>query len=157
VLGAGVSSIDPDTGDGLASVACPSALRCTAVDGDGNELTFEPLSAVINAAGIVALEGGGPSIGSGGGVMNSVSCPTTGQCTTVDDYGNEVSFNPASGAIDAGGPQPVDPFGNGLQAVSCQTDDALCTAVDLDGDAVSFVPSSGALVSGPRLIDPAGS
>jgi hypothetical protein len=85
--------------------------------------------------------------------MTSVSCPSASQCTAVDLTGKEVTFNPATGTVNAAGATLVDHAG-GLQSVSCVTGHAQCTAVDLTGHEVTFNPASG-VVSGSAVTDAA--
>jgi hypothetical protein len=70
----------------FVAVACPSTSQCTAVDYDGNEVTFDPASP------------GTPSPTSIDAVASfeAVACPSTSQCTALDDVGYQVTFDPAS-------------------------------------------------------------
>jgi alpha-galactosidase len=139
----GIASNDGSTDNGDSSVSCPSTGQCTAVDGDGNEFTFDPVTETVNAAGLTAIEGDNPAIGSGLGVMTSVACSSGTQCTAVDLSGNAVSFDPTSGTVNSAGVAAIDPSGNGLESVACDSDGGSCTAVDLDGRALTFSPATG--------------
>jgi hypothetical protein len=83
--------------NGLVDVACPSVSQCTAVDSGGYEVTFNPLSpgtltfAMINANPPQGGVGQYP-----GSNRQAVACPSVRQCTVVDSYGHEVTFNPLS-------------------------------------------------------------
>jgi len=94
------------------------------------------------------------AIDTNGAPLLSVACPSTSQCTTVDFGGQEVTFNPATGAAINGGPVNVDGV-NLLRAVACAST-TLCTGVDDHGLAVSFNPQNGSVPAGggPLLIDP---
>ena len=131
-------------------MSCPSTQQCTVVDGSGNEVTFDPQTGSVNAAGLVALEGnnGWPA---GLGVMTSVSCPSATQCTAVDDSGKEVTFNPTTGTVNAAGVSLVDHV-DGLESVSCLATESQCTAVDLTGHQVTFTPGTGT-VTGSAALD----
>ena len=103
-----------DQTNNLSSVSCPSSSFCTAVDLNGNALTFN--GSVWSAPTDV------------GGTPSSVSCPSAAFCAAVDTNGNLLTFNggswtaPSSG----GGPQ--------LNSVSCPSA-SFCAAVDVNGDA----------------------
>src|SRR5205085_10605572 len=71
------------TGD-LISVACPSIIRCVAVDFDGQRLTFNPY---LPGRATHKLIDPGARFG-------QVVCPSTRQCTAIDDSGRELTFNP---------------------------------------------------------------
>ncbi|HEX3930911.1 MAG TPA: glycoside hydrolase family 27 protein [Nocardioides sp.] len=144
---AGVTAVDPATGNGVSSVSCPSTTQCTVVDGSGNETTFDPTTGATAGAGVTALEG--DALAAGLGVLTSVDCPTTTTCAAVDLSGDEVGFDPTTGAVSAAGLIALDPEGNGLESVSCPTAAAAlhCTAVDLDGQAISFDPTTGSVGS----------
>ena len=68
-----------------------------------------------------------------------VACPSSSQCTAVDNDGAEVTFNPGSPgspvlvAIDGGDPT--------LNAIACPSS-TQCTAVDSFGNEVTFNPQS---------------
>jgi hypothetical protein len=102
-------------GLGLDSVACPSLSQCTAVDGRGAEVTFNPASPGTPTP--VTIDSGAKLLG--------VACPSSSQCTAVDSIGAEVTFNPTA----PGTPTPVKvDSGGGLFAVACPTS-SQCTAV----------------------------
>jgi hypothetical protein len=73
-----------------------------------------------------------------GHALMSVTCPSTAQCTAVDESGRAVTFNPAS----PGSPTPttIDSGGN-LESVACSST-AQCTAVDESGQMVTFDPTA---------------
>ena len=114
-------------GIALDAVACASTSQCTAVDGQGREVTFNPglpesaVAAVVSNYALVA-----------------VACPASTQCTAVDIDGREVTFDPQS----PGTPTPVViDTGHALYAVACPVA-AQCTAVDDIGREVTFDPQS---------------
>jgi hypothetical protein len=126
------NQIDPHP---LESVSCPSETQCTAVDDEGDEVTFDPLS--LGSATIAGLEGD---------AFDSVSCPVADQCTAVDIGGREITFDP----------QAPTPFtfatidrGVSLSSVACPSA-GLCIAVDQDGRAVEGDPDVGS----PWTIEP---
>ena len=75
-----------DGGGGLFALACPIASQCTAVDGSGNEVTFDPATGAVNPAGVTTVDTGH--------FLQGVSCPLATQCTAVDNAGRQVTFNP---------------------------------------------------------------
>jgi hypothetical protein len=83
--------------------------------------------------------------------LTAVSCPSSTQCTGVDDFGYEVTYNPSS--TTAGSSQaPVLIDGSlPLNAVSCPST-TQCTAVDVIGNEVTFSPQSPGTPS-PSAID----
>lgn len=99
-------TIDQGFGRALNAVACPSATQCTAVDDNGQEVTFDPTSPGTAASYTV----------DSGHRLFGVACPTVQQCTAVDDNGQQVTFDPASPGV----PTPYTVFidtsasGNGL-------------------------------------------
>src|SRR5207237_836739 len=68
----------------LYGVACPSTSQCTAVDGYGREVTFDP-----NNPGRAT-----PTTIDGPYALYAVACPSTSQCTAVDAQGGAVTFDP---------------------------------------------------------------
>jgi hypothetical protein len=143
-----------DSGRSETAVSCPSAGQCTAVDDYGYEVTFDPTTGAAiagDAAGPQSID----TSSSPGPIpqINSVSCPSTGQCTAVDGNGYEVTFDPATGAAIAGGAsgqQDID-SNRALTGVSCFSA-TLCAAVDSSGNAVTFDPSSNPVVATIRGI-----
>jgi hypothetical protein len=118
-----------DRGTPLAGVACPSATQCTAVDDNGQELTFNP-----------ATPGGSPlqKVDSSGFSMTGIACPSATQCTAIDSGGDEVTFNPN----DPGTPTAYSAGGvYSLQSVACPTT-TQCTVLGYDADIFSFNPAS---------------
>jgi hypothetical protein len=109
---------------GPVPLACASVSQCTAVDGKGQEVTFNP-SAAGNPVPIKL------SIS----ILLGVACPTASQCTAVDDDGQEVTFNPTA----PGNPVPIGILGGDLGAVACPTA-SQCTAVDTGAQEVTFNP-----------------
>jgi len=129
-----------DGGNSLEGVACPTATQCTAVDDNGQELTFNPQSPGDPTPTLIDSDGDG--------YLAGVACPTATQCTAVDDDGQQVTFNPQ----DPGSPAPATiDGGNELDAVACPTA-SQCTAADDNGDEVTFNPQSGGAHS-PTSID----
>jgi alpha-galactosidase len=145
---AGVTSLDPDTVNGVSAVACPTSGACTVVDGAGNEVSFVPATGTVIGSGPVALEG--DDLAAGLGVLTSVTCADAAQCTAVDLSGKAVTYDPATGTIAAPGVAAIDPDGSGLKGVACATP-SRCVAVDLGGFAVAFDPTGAA--SAPARID----
>ena len=119
----------------LHAVSCPVVWRCSAIAGYGaseKEVTFDPRLGTANSAGARPLGGYGP---------DALSCPSAGQCTAVDQLGEEVTYDTDNGNANAAGVTSIDP-GQALTGVSCPTA-SQCTAVDLHGNEVTFDPTSG--------------
>jgi len=118
-----------------ASVACPSASRCTSVDvnGAGTALTWNPAAAALEQA----LGGMLPPA--------AVACVGATECTSVDGAGEEVAFDPTGPTIH---PAASIDAGRGLTAFACPAGQATCVAVDEAGAEVTYDPldPSGAVV-----------
>jgi hypothetical protein len=81
--------------DTSVSIACPSIAECvTTRENTGEENTFDPFYPSYYV--------GGPDPGATASMidaynsLNALACPSSGQCTAVDDYGDEVT---GTGAI----------------------------------------------------------
>jgi hypothetical protein len=109
-----------DAGRTMASVSCPTASFCAAVDPSGYVLTYEGRS----WSKPVRMDKYG---------LNSVSCPTVSFCAAVgQEDGNAVTYNGSSWSK----PVRVD-WGNGLTSVSCATA-SFCAAVDWWGSVYTY-------------------
>ncbi|MGO9750540.1 MAG: hypothetical protein ACLP22_03305 [Solirubrobacteraceae bacterium] len=133
-------AVDQRTSPGLNAVACPSASQCTAIDGEGRQITFDPGSpsdpvpvAIDPGAGLIAI-----------------SCPSVSQCTAVSgNYtasGEEVTFNPQAPRSATTGQIVPSDASEFLDGVSCPST-TQCTAVEqglfgCTSDEVTFDPAS---------------
>jgi alpha-galactosidase len=152
-----VTQVDPYTY--LGAVSCASATQCTAAGGGGNngdtEVTFNPLTGQVGAAGVTSLDSATVN------GVSSVSCPSTDQCTVVDGSGNELTFDPQTGQPNAAGLVALEgaslPAGLGVMtSVSC-TSATQCTAVDETGNEVTFDPTTGTVnAAGVTMVDHTG-
>jgi hypothetical protein len=134
------SAVDPQAaGVALNRSACPSATQCTAVDGRGEAVTFNPQSPHGVTTAIVSSHD-----------LSGIACPSTSQCTVVDVNGEETTFDPHATA--AGAPVVIDPNGIPL-GIACPST-TQCTAIDVNGQEVTFNPHSPATASLPKQIDP---
>lgn len=129
-----VAPLSPPTIDSgehfLNSVACPSTTECTAVDGRGHEVTFNPTAPEIPSPITIDDEHS----------VNSIACPSSTQCTAVDGPGQAVTFNPTA----PGTPTPleIDNGSDGVRyGVACPSI-SQCTAVGYDGQVETFNPAS---------------
>lgn len=124
----GPDAVDPQAaGVALNRLACPATTQCTAVDANGQEVTFNPQSPEDPASAVLSTY-----------ALSGVACPSTSQCTAVDLSGQEVTFNPQS--PNGGTHSEVDASGIPLGLVCPSA--AQCTAVDTGGQAVTFNPES---------------
>jgi hypothetical protein len=113
-----VDDASPYDGGVLHNLDCPTASQCTAVDGDGYEITFNPMAP--GAATGVDINGG---TGLGG-----IACSSKTECIAVGGNSSEVAFDPQ----DPGHPQPATTTGDvDLGGVSCPSAHQ-CTAVGSD-------------------------
>ena len=136
----------PDPGNDLASVSCPSASFCLAVDDDGNAIWSANPGAGTSANW--TLVSGIASTTS----LIGVSCPTSTLCVAVDASGDiRVSTTPTSGGL-----WPAVYTTSGLTGISCSLS-GTCVAVTSSGKTVaSSDPSDGASSAWTsRLIDSA--
>jgi hypothetical protein len=119
---------DPFPSEGLVAVACPTADQCTAIDGNNEAVTFNPLSPGVPTAFPLGLDG----------FVARLVCPATTQCTGVTVEGQEVTFNPVS-------PLPVMSSAlypnQDFSGVSCPTT-SQCTALGYHGHEITFNPDS---------------
>ena len=119
-----------DSGNVLYAVACPAANQCTALDGSGNEVTFEPTSPGTPTP--IPIDSTADHYLSGVGTSNS-------QCTAIDNYGNEVTFDPSS----PGTPTPTLLFGDEVvDGLACPSVSQCIALGDYGTDVVTFDPTS---------------
>ncbi|MGP0049012.1 MAG: IPT/TIG domain-containing protein, partial [Solirubrobacteraceae bacterium] len=119
---------------GLGGVSCPSATQCTAVDSDGQEVTFNP-----TAPGPVS-----PAEIDQPYDMDGIGCPATNECSAVgyeaDPSASEVEFDPGN-PQNPTYPTSIDSYT--LYGVSCPSP-TQCTAVgngeDAQGSVYTFDP-----------------
>jgi hypothetical protein len=142
----GAVAVDQAAGLSLNGVACPSGNQCTAVDGSGQEVTFDP-SAPGTARSVII---------DAGVWLSGVACPSSVQCTAVDGRGQEVTFNPSVDPAAPGG-APTRRTIDGdhyLVGVACPSS-SQCTAVDASGQEVTFNPQAapGSPLPAPIVID----
>jgi len=120
------------TGDGLESVSCGATTSCVAVDWNGNALVYNgtawtapaiscPASTTTSAGSCYTK---GQYVDPRAGVPDSVSCPSSRFCLTVDENGT------------AGGAD-IDPIAGILTSVSCPSA-TFCMAVDTNGYALRW-------------------
>jgi hypothetical protein len=154
-------------GNSILAVTCLSAGQCVALDNAGNEVSFTPgqqpgqltqVDPAANLAGIacpstcVAGDGRGhiDSFSPTGGDLTTTlidaqaaysvaACPAASQCTAMDNFGDEATFDPGDSAPAPAG--PVDPNADVIYGVACPST-TQCTAVDDIGQAATFSPLS---------------
>jgi hypothetical protein len=124
------------SGENARSVACPSAKQCTAVDNQGQQVTFDPSSP------------GDPTPTSidPGNAPDGIACPSTTQCAAVDNEGQLVTFDPNS----PGSPTAIKLSSDSLESIACPLEDR-CTAV---GNPTSNVVTFNPLVPEDPAISP---
>jgi hypothetical protein len=125
---------------GLMAVACPAFDACSAVDGNGRTLTFDPAAPGLPIAH--RIDAGSPLL--------ALDCAARAECTTVGQS-EEVTFDPFT---------PTRPraqrifsdIGIGIDGIACSRA-ASCTAVRSDQE-VTFDPRRVHRRPRPRTIDP---
>jgi hypothetical protein len=112
----------------LQGIACPSSTQCTAVEREGKEATFNPISPSTPTVA---------KIDAAASELAGIACPSSTQCTAVGD-GSEATFNPTA----AGNPTPV-PVNAGIRlwGVACPSR-TQCTAVGDNGYELTFNPTA---------------
>jgi hypothetical protein len=135
------------------AVTCFSTHQCTAMGTSGHETTFDPSTGKGISSGQEGTQSG----------LGPVSCPTATQCTAINsrnsftDHGDEVTFNPKTGAVNAMGVQR-NFVSDVTQGIACASA-AQCTAVGANGQEVTFDPTTaqvnaaGYVALGGNLID----
>jgi hypothetical protein len=129
----------------LGSISCPSSVQCTAVDGIGREVTFNPGSPGITST--VPLTPAPPG-STNSDWATSVACPSTTQCAAYFGFGQVVTFNPISSSVTAsfalppysGGSIPIGSGVSNLGQIACPSV-SQCVLVT-GSDAFSFDPAS---------------
>lgn len=124
----------PVLGVSLFAVACPSAAQCTAVDANGNEITFNPTA--VGHPAVTPIDSAKVPPANTPPALNALACPSATQCTAVDSYGNQVTFNPAAPAKAATQIDGTNPL-SGIACISASN----CVAVDSAGNALQGDPT----------------
>jgi hypothetical protein len=127
-------TLDNDGGSAqLSSVSCPTSTQCTALDGIGQETTFNP-----QAPGGFAVHQVDAGV-----ALQSIACPVSTECVAIDGalqgshVGNEVMFNPDS----PGSPTPHSIDASPLVGLACPAANQ-CVGIDNAGNEVSFDPQN---------------
>jgi hypothetical protein len=122
----------------LYELSCPSTRQCTAIDGMGREITFNPQSPRARPAHHKVLN-----------YASSLSCPSTSLCVVVNGLnpGHAVAFAPRSGQILKAFKLPNLNTGtiDGNNALACVGVNQ-CTAVTFEGE-LTFNPTTGHTIS----------
>ena len=83
-INGGVPLVDiPSVLSNSSALACVSNNQCTVLAGDTEE-TFDPVSGAVMSDYPIDI----------GNTMLSLSCPSSTQCTTIDNTGQQITFNP---------------------------------------------------------------
>ena len=133
----------------LMAVACPSVRQCTAL-GDERQFTFDPRS----PGAVISTTLDGDLLPTGVAVLTGVACSSASQCTAVDNFGNEITFDPRSRTD--GAPVPINRYSQ-LWGIACPSAHQ-CTAAGAHGRVFTFDPtrpaSATATVVGPPPVPP---
>jgi hypothetical protein len=95
------------SGEHALAVACPSTIQCTAVENQGQQVTFDPV-----APGDAGLT---PTTIDPGNALLGLACPSASQCTAVENEGHQITFDPAAPTDPTRTQASVDTIG----AVAC--------------------------------------
>lgn len=126
-------------------LACPSIRQCTSVSlFGGKEVTFDPRSGRVNAAGPKTIDAHASLAG--------IACPSVRQCTMLDHVdGQQVTFNPRTGR--RGAMTRIAPD-DALDGIACPSV-TRCTALRGGGRALTFNPRTGRTTTpATKLFDP---
>ncbi|HEY1715560.1 MAG TPA: hypothetical protein VGG07_21835, partial [Solirubrobacteraceae bacterium] len=117
----------------LSGVDCPSRTQCSAITSGNSEVTFDPTTGAINAAGVSVID-------TTGNALTAISCISAVECTAVDAGGNEITFDPTSGSQRNGGLFSLDAVP--MTSVACRVVSRAtqCVSVETSGDEVTFDP-----------------
>jgi hypothetical protein len=138
-------SVPVDSHGRPTSVSCSSAMLCTTVDTNGYESAFATDPSAPDAVSDLIDMGDPDDVacsGPGQCALESIACPSVGECVTVDVNGLEYTFDPRSPGtppdtyIDQG-----DNGGYSLNSVACPSLKQ-CTAVDSIAAQQTFNPLS---------------
>jgi alpha-galactosidase len=146
-----ISAVVPPTATVMYRVSLPSHHGWQSSEAGQGRWVAAPQRIASPSGGSSSLHLAGPlSAGRSEAPRNlmSVACPSAQQCTAVDIFGAEVTFDPTAPGRTR--PVAVDD-GQTLVAVSCPAA-GQCTALDRGGSEVTFVPSSGRTLS-RRAVD----
>jgi hypothetical protein len=127
-------ALDDDGGSAqLSSVSCPTSTQCTALDGIGQETTFNPLAPGGFTVHQVEV----------GAQLEAIACPSSTECVAIDgalqgtDVGHELTFDPGNpGSVT---PHSIDTAP--LVGLACPATNQ-CVAIDSAGSEVSFDPQN---------------
>jgi hypothetical protein len=137
---------DIDSGFELDAIACPTSALCIAGDNDSaagaRYISFNPNPFTVIQPLTSLLSAGDDSI-------TAIACPSASQCTAASYYGQQVTLDPATGAIITPATSIAVPY---IRSLACPVADQ-CTAVADDGESVTFDPLSTATPTGAS-IDP---
>jgi hypothetical protein len=117
----------------LGAVSCPSSTQCTALDGIGQETTFNPRAPGVFGTHQVDV----------GAELAAVACPSSTECVAIDtaqqgpQVGQGITFNPTS----PGSPAPYTIDTASLVGLACPAANE-CVAIDALGSEASFNPQS---------------
>ncbi|MCW2494460.1 hypothetical protein [Jatrophihabitans sp.] len=133
------AGVDPQHGEGVTAISCPTPHFCAAVDGSGSALEFKGPAdrfATIARPQVVSATR-----------LSAVSCPTDQFCAAVDDGGYATNWNGTAWSA----PLAVDP-GAALSLVSCGSPTS-CMAATTTGVLLAFdgVGWSTSLTTGARV------
>jgi hypothetical protein len=127
----------------LYALSCPSTTQCTALDGAGREITFDPTSPPRHVSRHKALR-----------YSHNLSCPSITFCVAEDGLNPEhgVAFVPTSGRVlnrftfsEAKAGQVI-----GWKALTCVSA-GQCTTVSYEGIELTFDPRTGGTISNATL------
>jgi hypothetical protein len=116
----------------LSSVACPLSTQCSALDGIGQETTFNPR--IPGAYAVHQVDVGADLV--------AIACPSAAECVAIDgsqqgsEIGDEIAFDPVSPGTPAAHSIDTAP----LVGLACPAT-SQCVAIDDAGNEVSFDPN----------------
>jgi hypothetical protein len=128
--------IDHSAGVGLATLVCPSASQCDALDDNNRLVQFDPAT----PAHATRVQISAPAR------LTDLTCASATQCTLIDEQGGEATFNPSSPpatltfqTVDAA---VASPSSSTQAAGATCPSSSQCVLVDGSGNVVVFDPTA---------------
>jgi hypothetical protein len=140
------SSLGPSptavTGSSILAISCPTSLRCTAAQANGQVRTFAFADGTTT---------GTSTFVTGSAEVTAIDCPTITVCALGESNGSTRTFN--SQTLSMSTVSSVLDLNQAIRSVSC-ADGTHCVAVDAGGAETSYNPQSLNSPHAPLTVDP---
>ncbi len=135
-------SLTAVTGGSILGISCPTSLRCTAAQANGQLRTF--------ALGAGTTTGTSTFV-TGSAEVTAIDCPTITVCALGQSDGSTKTFNSQTLSLSNG--SSILDLNQPIRSISC-ADATHCVAVDAAGAETSFNPQSLNSPHAPSAVDP---